>query len=248
MFWGIKRHAGRERVMNRGKFSKSQAGSTSVGRKKPFELTSVEGRGRVQANLTGAKATSAVAPQAPKSAPTKQVQKPATFAADTTPVSRKRKIVAGALAVVVLGLMVAQFVGSGDHPANPAPFVSAAVADTTQTQTPLALVAVEQTTGTLQGDSDGNTGIFDSIIGTLRSDKVAPAPDPVPAAATPAPKPTQSLVSLVSQALIDEKSRVEIAQLLNTANADGRISVPRQLLRSDGTVDTDTILLLFTAN
>lgn len=243
--------------MNAGKSPKSQAGSAKLGQAKPFALTGVTVRGRAKAP---------VAPNAPKAKASKttpadkQSDALEGFQMEATPASRKPKIVVAALAVVVFGLLVAQFAGGGDHHANPAPFVAAAVADTTQTRGgALGLSAVQPTTGTLSEDSDqGSTGIFNSIIGALRSDapKQAPEPAPVqpapqqpaPVAAAPATQPTHSLVSLVSQALVDGQSQVQIAQLLNAAKADGRIIVPDPLLRTDGTVDTDTILLLFTAN
>lgn len=169
---------------------------------------------------------------------------------------------AAAIAVVVIGLVGLQFVGSekvsAEAPAptpTEAPTQSAAETSeaTAATASTAAAPATEtavaaQETKTLSASDQMIAKMTAGTLAALRSHATAAADDTATAAVAPADAAAVSqLYQLVISAVSQGQSEAYIDQLVNEAYANKTIAVPEGLIRADGRVDTQTILSLFIA-
>ena len=116
---------------------------------------------------------------------------------------------------------------------------------------------------TVPPENTSNTAADDIVarmtagtLAALRSQPASPAASAPPetgtaadpTAGTAANTESSALYALVLKAVNQGQSEAYVDQLLNEALRAGEISVPQALIRKDGSVDTATILAVFTGN
>lgn len=224
----------------------SEAKGSTVGSKKPNKIAKAE------------EATKSTAAQAKsKTSINSLLSKSSSLSSSRLP------LIGGIVGVCVVFLLVLLVAGGSDTTdvdaapvvAQPkaliAPLASAEV-EVAKPVAPLAVAKSEEIPATSSGDAPAKSTqlMMGNIISALRHHDNQPesAGTDGNAASEAELTSVSNLAKIVVTAMEQGQSEAYIQQLLNEAQANGEIRVPAPLLRPDGSVDTGTILSLFSKN
>lgn len=177
--------------------------------------------------------------------------------------SSRLPLIGGIVGVCVVFLLVLLVAGGSDttevdaapvvtQPKAPIAPIANAEAEAVKPVEPLAVSKSEESPASASGDAPAQSTqlMMGNIISALRHHDNQPesAGTDGNAASEVELTSVSNLAKIVVTAMEQGQSEAYIQQLLNEAQANGEIRVPAPLLRPDGSVDTGTILSLFSKN